>query len=209
MNKRLIVRVRLALWARDGGVMSKFAAVLLVTAALIAPAAAQAGTAVQGFADGTPFGALAVNETAGAAFGAPADQPLALFGAEQPAASGFRYSLVTPATLAAGQDLAGARGALGDGTDVAGPLLNLAVLGTATAATGSGFAFQDTAPANATGLVGKFSFRTIASRLPEPATWVLMILGFGAIGGAMRFHIRRSEARFTAKLRRIAAGETA
>jgi hypothetical protein len=31
-----------------------------------------------------------------------------------------------------------------------------------------------------------FEFDNIAAGVPEPATWALMILGFGAIGGAMR-----------------------
>lgn len=44
-------------------------------------------------------------------------------------------------------------------------------------------------------------------RLPEPATWGLMILGFGGIGGAMRRRMRRSDADFTARVRRIADGE--
>lgn len=49
----------------------------------------------------------------------------------------------------------------------------------------------------------------LISRLPEPATWVMMILGFGAIGLVIRYGIRRSEARFTARVRRIAEGEEA
>lgn len=47
----------------------------------------------------------------------------------------------------------------------------------------------------------------LISRLPEPATWVMMILGFGAAGYAIRRGIRRSEARFTARVQRIAAGK--
>ncbi|MBS0282967.1 MAG: PEP-CTERM sorting domain-containing protein, partial [Proteobacteria bacterium] len=31
-----------------------------------------------------------------------------------------------------------------------------------------------------------FEFDNLAAAVPEPATWALMILGFGAIGGMMR-----------------------
>ena len=48
---------------------------------------------------------------------------------------------------------------------------------------------------------------TVAGRLPEPATWALMILGFGGIGGAMRRRMRRSEADFTARIKRIVDGD--
>lgn len=33
---------------------------------------------------------------------------------------------------------------------------------------------------------GKFTLESLPSAVPEPSTWALMILGFGAIGGAMR-----------------------
>lgn len=42
--------------------------------------------------------------------------------------------------------------------------------------------------------------------VPEPATWAMMILGFGLIGFAMRAAKRRDEAKFEAKIKRIAAG---
>lgn len=50
--------------------------------------------------------------------------------------------------------------------------------------------------------------RKSTAMLPEPATWIMMLLGFGAIGGLLRWRFRRSEARFTEKIRRIEAGET-
>lgn len=43
--------------------------------------------------------------------------------------------------------------------------------------------------------------------VPEPATWGMMILGVGLVGGLLRRRIRRSEARFTERLRRIEAGD--
>ena len=45
--------------------------------------------------------------------------------------------------------------------------------------------------------------------IPEPATWGLMILGLGAVGGAVRRQVRRSNVRFDAKIRRIADGAAA
>lgn len=51
--------------------------------------------------------------------------------------------------------------------------------------------------------------REKVATLPEPATWVMLLLGFGAMGAALRWKLRRSEARFNAKIRRIEAGESA
>lgn len=48
---------------------------------------------------------------------------------------------------------------------------------------------------------------TAAGRLPEPATWGLMILGFGGVAGAMRHRVRKSERDFNARIRRITDGE--
>lgn len=46
-----------------------------------------------------------------------------------------------------------------------------------------------------------------AGRLPEPASWALMILGFGGIAGAMRHRIRKSDDEFNKRIRRITDGE--
>jgi hypothetical protein len=48
---------------------------------------------------------------------------------------------------------------------------------------------------------------TAAGRLPEPATWGLMILGFGGVAGAMRHRVRKSERDFNDRIRRITEGE--
>jgi hypothetical protein len=45
------------------------------------------------------------------------------------------------------------------------------------------------------------------SRLPEPATWAMLIAGFAIIAAVVRRCIRVSERRFTEQVRRIAAGE--
>lgn len=44
--------------------------------------------------------------------------------------------------------------------------------------------------------------------LPEPATWVMLLLGFGAIGAFVRRKFRKSEERFNQRIRSIEAGET-
>jgi hypothetical protein len=31
-----------------------------------------------------------------------------------------------------------------------------------------------------------FGFRTYVNSVPEPATWAMMIVGFGLVGGSMR-----------------------
>ncbi|WP_298674191.1 PEPxxWA-CTERM sorting domain-containing protein [uncultured Sphingomonas sp.] len=58
--------------------------------------------------------------------------------------------------------------------------------------------------------IHSFDFDTLsikAGGVPEPASWALMILGFGAVGGMLRSAKRRSDARFDAKVKRIASGE--
>jgi hypothetical protein len=45
--------------------------------------------------------------------------------------------------------------------------------------------------------------------VPEPATWGMMILGFGVMGAVMRRRVRASEIRFNAKIKSISEGVTA
>lgn len=45
--------------------------------------------------------------------------------------------------------------------------------------------------------------------VPEPATWLTMILGFGTVGVFMRRSLRRSNAKFDAKIKRITSGAAA
>jgi hypothetical protein len=48
-----------------------------------------------------------------------------------------------------------------------------------------------------------------AAAVPEPATWGMMILGFGVAGAAMRRRVRASEVRFNAKIKSISEGAAA
>ncbi|MEN2786102.1 PEPxxWA-CTERM sorting domain-containing protein [Sphingomonas qilianensis] len=50
----------------------------------------------------------------------------------------------------------------------------------------------------------KISDLTVITAVPEPATWAMMVLGFGFVGAAMRRRIRVSEANFTNKIRALA-----
>ena len=53
------------------------------------------------------------------------------------------------------------------------------------------------------------SFAPAAGAVPEPATWAMMLFGFGAAGAGVRRQLRRSEAKFTARIKLIEAGEIA
>ncbi|QDZ08930.1 hypothetical protein FPZ24_16815 [Sphingomonas panacisoli] len=50
---------------------------------------------------------------------------------------------------------------------------------------------------------------TVPGRLPEAATWGMLLLGFGAVGFALRKAKALSDARFEEKIKRLAAGENA
>jgi hypothetical protein len=47
------------------------------------------------------------------------------------------------------------------------------------------------------------------SAVPEPATWAMLIFGFGAIAVSLRSAKRRSDQEFNAKIKRITEGATA
>ena len=49
----------------------------------------------------------------------------------------------------------------------------------------------------------------VPARLPEAATWGMLLLGFGAVGFALRKAKALSDARFEEKIKRLAAGEIA
>lgn len=49
----------------------------------------------------------------------------------------------------------------------------------------------------------------VPGRLPEAATWGMLLVGFGAVGFALRKAKALSDARFEAKIKRLAAGDNA
>ena len=49
----------------------------------------------------------------------------------------------------------------------------------------------------------------VQSAVPEPATWALMLLGFGGVGFALRRAKARSDEDFEAKIKRLTAGHLA
>jgi hypothetical protein len=54
-------------------------------------------------------------------------------------------------------------------------------------------AITDRLNSNATGLSNAALFQTGVSAVPEPATWAMMLIGFGAIGGSMRHRRRQTK----------------
>ena len=57
--------------------------------------------------------------------------------------------------------------------------------------------------------LGSVTLGGTAGAVPEPATWGMMILGFGAVGAAMRRRVRVLEVRFNAKIKSIGEGAAA
>ena len=115
----------------------------------------------------------------------------------------FRYTDITQFFLTSGQDyFIGGRDLIGDGDSYVTSVSNLVTnpnvsfLGSAVSANGSGFAFPDRINTITTG--GRFgpNFEFSVAGVPEPATWAMLILGFGVIGGAMR-SARRQTVRIT------------
>lgn len=41
---------------------------------------------------------------------------------------------------------------------------------------------------------GQFSYSAVTAAIPEPATWAMFVLGFGALGGTMRARSKRAHA---------------
>ena len=53
-------------------------------------------------------------------------------------------------------------------------------------------AFSLTSGGDPNDYTGQFSFSSVTAAVPEPATWGMLVLGFGVMGGAMRTRSRQS-----------------
>ncbi len=62
-------------------------------------------------------------------------------------------------------------------------------------------------PARRDGVKPQAARPAFIAHLPEPATWAMLIIGFGAIGALVRRRFRLSEERFNERIRRITSGE--
>lgn len=107
---------------------------------------------------------------------------------------GFGYSALAggPLRLTVGSYVIGGRDRLFDGdTYLSGFTAvstspSIALTGAARSTLLSGFSYPSVQAQGTLGRVGpNFQFTSVAG-VPEPATWAFMILGFGAIGGALR-----------------------
>ena len=112
-----------------------------------------------------------------------------------PGGVGFRFSAVTPFNLATGQTyFVGGLDTGADGDDYLTSVSNLVTapqitfIGSAVAS-GTGFSFPSSINNVTTGgrFGANFQFTDLGvGVVPEPGTWSLLILGFGAMGAAMR-----------------------
>lgn len=81
----------------------------------------------------------------------------------------------------------------GGSSTVAGRTYTLNDFGFSRAGANTVSPFQSVSGGSLRDYVGEFSFSVA---VPEPATWGMMILGFGAIGGAMRTNRRKAKVSF-------------
>lgn len=113
--------------------------------------------------------------------------------------SGFRFAAISPLVLGAGSYLIGGRDLTTDGdsyvTSASGLTTGTGIsfLGAAVSGIGAGFSAPTTVTANSGGRFGA-NFTFGAGGVPEPSTWAMMLIGFGAFGSVSRFRRRRISA---------------
>lgn len=116
-----------------------------------------------------------------------------------PDGTGVRYVGVGPINLTSGSDyFIGGRDLIGDNDNYITSVSNLVTstsiqfLGSAVNASGGGFGFPNLVNNTTTGgrFGANFQFRVVDGAVPEPATWALMICGFGLAGSALRYRTR-------------------
>lgn len=104
----------------------------------------------------------------------------------------FRYQAITPFALSAGtryiigaftQDLASSLGTGQGGTGTVNPLVT--IYRDRYSNFNSAFSFPDSTNNNVGGWLGG-NFNLAGAAVPEPGTWAMLLLGFGALGWAMR-----------------------
>jgi hypothetical protein len=117
--------------------------------------------------------------------------------------TGFRYANVGAIVLAAGQQyFIGGRDLTTDGDNYRTSVSNLVTAsgitfqGSAVSGVGAGFSFPGVT-VNSGNTGGRFGPNFIFSAVPEPATWMMMIFGFGLAGAAMRSRRRTVQVSFS------------
>lgn len=116
-----------------------------------------------------------------------------VIGPQTSAAGTFVYADTSGITLTAGSNYAiGARYRLGE-TDnyisgASGVSVDPAItfLGANRSPNGSGFAFPSVSDGTGGRFGPNFQFESVNGAIPEPASWAMMLAGFGAVGYAMR-----------------------
>jgi hypothetical protein len=118
-------------------------------------------------------------------------------GTTDPLIDNFRYADVAPLTLQAGTYFIGATWLSGDDPNVftgdPGTVTTVPQISYDAAAYASGGVLADPTSI-VTAAQGYFGPNLLISSVPEPATWAMMVIGFGGLGAALRSRRRSARA---------------